>query len=79
MKQYIGSCVDNPFKDAKYRYNLLGILLHGREIVKRTFFKHCELDPELVEQMKHYPRDYCFYKFKNVYWFTNSAIEYFYI
>ena len=75
MKIFQGDCVDNPFKHAD---ELIEIIDRGREIKKPTFFKHCLIEPEIVAEMIKFPNDFRFYKSKEIYFYTWSAIEHFY-
>ncbi len=78
-KQYIWSCVTNPFKTID---KLSCIIDNAKEITKETFFKNCDFIPiDYVENKKQfdlYPNDFSFYKYKTIYFYTHSAIEYFY-
>ncbi len=75
-KQLIGTCVNHPFGTLN---DLADIIDKAREITKATFLKHCFIMAYVLEiDMKKYPDDYKFYKTGDIYFFTHSAIEYFY-
>ena len=83
MKQYIGSCVENPFDDIGTLTNV--VENNAVEIGKRTFLKHCIITEEQKQDMAHFPDDYEFYRSKvwqsnpsYIYFYNHSAIEYFY-
>ena len=78
-RQFWASCVNwNKNVDL-----LEEIIESGKKISKSTFLKNCEVEDPIVRQsMKNFPNDYIFYKgsgkYKNIYWYTWSMIEYFY-
>jgi len=74
-KVCIGSCGDNPFNSVE---KLDLIVENAREITKRTFLKYCCVHPDYLSDMKKFPHDYEFFKYRNIYFYTWSAIEYFY-
>ena len=74
-KQFIGTCVENPFKNVNQLINMID---NAREITKATFLKHCDVDIDILREMKRFPNDYMFCKNGQVYFFTWSAIEHFY-
>ena len=75
-KYYIGSCVNNPFKSTE---KLMEIIDKAREITIKTFLRNVSVAPHNREGFKEYPNDYTFHKSgKDIYFFTHSAIEYFY-
>lgn len=74
-KQFMGTCVENPFNSISM---LCEVVENAKEITKRTFFKHCFVHPETSQQMKQFPHDYSYSKYKNIYFFTWSRIEHFY-
>jgi len=74
-RQFIGTCVENPFG----RIDTLCNIVEGAyEITKDVFLSHCYVDELTIEQMEEYPNSYKFYVFEGIYFFSNSAIEYFY-
>ena len=74
-KEFIGTCVENPFEDDTILYEMVE---NAKEISKQTFFKHCNITLDHKRMMRDYPNDYQFYKNKNLYFYKWSAIEYFY-
>lgn len=74
-KEFSGTCVENPFGRIE---TLVKVIDNAIEITKQTFFKHCILSAELVAEIRLYPNDYRFYKYKSIYFYTWSAIEHFY-
>ena len=75
MKEFIGTCVENPFRRIE---TLVEIVDNAQEITKQTFLKHCFVHPDLLADMRRFPNDYSFWKCKNVYYYEWSAIEHFY-
>jgi homoaconitase/3-isopropylmalate dehydratase large subunit len=76
-KSFIGSCVNNPFKDVNL---LMDITQDAKEISKETFLKNCAVPANVKKQIEQYHWDYSFYSWKKgkIYFFVHSAIEYFY-
>jgi hypothetical protein len=74
-KEFIGDCVSNPFGKEIY-----DVKDGGKEISKKKFIDACDVDSEVLKDMKQYPNDYKYFynKDKDIYFFTHSAIEYFY-
>ena len=72
---FIWSCVDNPFKDL---ITLSYVIDNGKEINKRNFLNKCDVSIKLKKDMKEYQNDYRYYNQDWIYFFTHSAIEYFY-
>ena len=87
-KFFVGSCVNNPFHSIN---KLQDITDNSREIMRVTFLKRCSVrnihflynieGMSLKENMRKYPHDFSFNKSKidDVYFFTHSCIEYFYM
>lgn len=75
MKEFIGTCVENPFGDIA---TLVEITENATEIGKEGFIARCSVHPDTAADMLGFPHDFEFYKSRNVYFFTHSAIEYFY-
>ena len=75
MKPFQGTCVGNPFDDID---TLCQVVENADAIAKRTFLKHCDVDPDTKKEFTQWPRDYAFFKNKNVYFYTWSCIEHFY-
>jgi len=82
MKQFIGTCVDNPFGDIGTLIDIVDN--RAKQISKKAFLQNCDVLPELINTMQTYPNDYEFYKSEipftkqRVYFYTWSAIEHFY-
>lgn len=74
-KQFIGDCVNNPFENTEV---LSGIIENARDITKGTFLRNCGTNWALRRDMKVFPSDYSFSKYKGIYFFTWSMIEHFY-
>ena len=74
MKSFLCDCI-NPVWDTNY---LSEIIDEAKEITKQTFLKGCCIDSELKQEMKEYPYDYTYYKYKDIYFYTWSCIEHFY-
>lgn len=75
MKDFIGTCVSNPFESLD---ELEVITDNAREVDKREFLDICEIDDEIKAQMREYPHDYGFYKSGDIYFYTWSCIEHFF-
>lgn len=75
IKEYLGSCVINPFNSTE---ELQIIVEDAKEITKQKFMENCSISKEIKGNMKMFPNDYIFYKYEDIYFFTHSAIEYFY-
>ena len=73
-KQYWTNCVDWHLE----RDTLEEILDNAKDITKQTFLKRVEVDADNKKLMRMYPDDYCYSKYKDVYFYTWSAIEFFY-
>lgn len=81
-KQYQGSCVDNPFHNLK---RLNEVIDNAKDISSKKFFDNVDADDfisfgePLKVSVKRFPHSYDFYSYKNkIYFFVNSAIEYFF-
>ena len=74
-KEFIGTCVENPFGNIGA---LCRITDGGRRVGKKAFFSRCFVHPDIKRQMREYPGDYNFYKYRDVYFYKWSAIEHFY-
>ena len=79
MKQFQGTCVDNPFRTLD---RLNEVIDGGKEISRAMFVAQCNINTEggfLRDLMKEYPRDYVYYKsIDGIYFYTWSAIEHFF-
>ena len=80
MKQFIGTCVENPFDTVG---DLCQVVETARNITRQTFLKHCIVTPVERADFNSYIYDYGFYKYsgvigKDIYFYTWSAIEHFY-
>ena len=75
MKEFIGTCVDNPFLEASV---LSEVISNATEITRRAFLKNCFIDKGLMADMRRFPNDYFFAKSSDIYFYEWSAIEHFY-
>jgi len=82
-KEFIGTCVDNPFGDMGTLVNVVDN--HSRETDVREFLANCHVHPEVIEEMQRFPNDFGFYKSKvlwdqpySIYFYRHSAVEHFY-
>ena len=73
-KQYWTNCVDWHLKTD----TLIEMTENAREITKQTFLKRVEVDEDNKKLMRMFPNDYCYYKYKDIYFYEWSAIEFFY-
>ena len=82
MKQFIGTCVENPFEDIGTLTDI--VENRAKPISKRVFLQKCDVAQEVVIAMRTYPYDYEFYQSEIpftkqvIYFYTWSAIEHFY-
>ena len=74
-KEFAGTCVENPFGRIE---TLAEITENARTISKKKFFDNCFIHPDIVGQTRKYPHDYEFYQYKDIFFYTWSAIEHFY-
>lgn len=74
-KEFIGTCVDNPFGRVE---RLDHILDNAKKISKKRFLRECEIDKELVKDMRQYPQDYQFFEYGRIMFFEHSRIDFFY-
>jgi hypothetical protein len=74
-KEFQGTCVENPFRNIE---TLCDVVEKAIKITKRTFLQHCFIHCEILKNMKQFPNDYEFFKYKNIYFYRWSAIEHFY-
>lgn len=76
----IGTCVDNPFETMDA---LCSVIDEAYRITREQFEEYVDLEEEISEQMDEYPHDYTFSKSqwqgRDVYFFTMSRIEHFYM
>ena len=79
MKEFYGTCVDNPFTSVG---DLCQVVETAKPITRETFIKQCDTTPELRAELREWLYDYEFYHYRgilgNVYFYAWSAIEYFY-
>ena len=75
MKTFIGNCVSNPFGST---VKLIQIIDKAKKISRKKFLINCDIEHELIDLMKVYPHSFEFYEYKNIMFYTNSAIEHFY-
>lgn len=76
MKEFIGTCVGNPFGTSEA---LDKIIDEAEEITIKEFLAVTEdITPELELEMRRYPDDFAFYRSGNIYYYEWSAIEHFY-
>lgn len=83
-KTFIGTCVNNPFQS----FNALETVINNAiEITKRTFLRNCETEFQSDYNinpldMEAFPNDFSYHRSRSngeyIYFFTHSAIEYFY-
>ncbi len=74
-KQFIGTCVDNPFRSTE---KLSSVIDSSVPMSKRAFMMACDVSEGIRAAMRRFPNDYGFYKNGGVCFFTWSAIEHFY-
>lgn len=75
MKEFIGTCVENPFERIEL---LVEITEKARPISKKRFIENCYIHPDIIKAIKQYPDDYEFFEYKDVMFYVWSAIEHFY-
>jgi len=74
-KQFIGSCVSNPFGSAE---KLSKVLAKGVKYNKVKFIGECDIDMEVISDMRAYTRDYKFFRSGSIRYYELSGIEYFF-
>ena len=79
-KTYFWNCTNNPFNTLE---ELSEACESTNEITKEEFLKTCKIENHLYtnnihKDLKYFPNDFSFYKFKEIYFYTHSCIEYFY-
>ena len=74
-REFIGTCVENPFDRIEI---LAGIVNQAEEISRQTFLEHCVVHEDILRDMRRFPNDYSYYKYKTIYFYDWSAIEHFY-
>jgi hypothetical protein len=79
LKEFIGTCVDNPFYSVG---DLCQVVEYGNPISKKTFIANCAVHLDILKAFTKFPHDYEFYHYKGIigdyYFYTWSAIEHFY-
>jgi hypothetical protein len=80
MKEYIGCCVDAPYEELGLKDcdEFCEWLDKKEDLDLIEFVNSCNLDKELLKSIILYPSSYEYYKIGEVYFYVNSAIEYFY-
>lgn len=73
-KEFICSCVNPIWETDK----LIDIIDNAKKISKKEFFDNCDVNEDLISNIKEYPYDFEFYKNGEIMFFTHSAIESFY-
>jgi len=74
-KEFVGTCVDNPFKTASALQN---IIIGAHCITRKSFLMNCNVPKDVKDLMLSYPHDFGYFRNGEVYYYTHSAIEYFY-
>lgn len=79
-KIYQGNCIENPFHTID---KIREVVYNAEEISKSTFLKNVGMTTwgtldTLKFGMKVFPNDFTYYKYKNIYFFRHSGIEYFF-
>lgn len=80
MREFIGTCVGNPFASVG---DLCQVVENARPITKRTFLRRCNIPSDLKAEFTMYPHSFEFSKYngiigEDIYFYTWSAIEHFY-
>ena len=76
MKDFIGTCVENPFGRIE---ELSRIIEKGKVISKTRFMGACAVHPDTLKDMKRFPHDYEYFQsLDRIYYYEWSAIEHFY-
>ena len=74
-KQFIGTCVSNPFRSTN---KLQDVIDSADEITKDEFLDECDVDERTMVDMDEYPNDFEYCRSGDVYFFTHSATEHFF-
>lgn len=75
MREFIGTCVNNPFIDAE---ELSKVISKATRITRSSFLSECAVDKRLEKEMYKRPADFEFYRYNNIYFYRHSRIEHFY-
>ena len=75
MKEFIGTCVENPFGTVS---KLNAIIDKGCKVSRKRFFETCDLLDEEKNVMRQYPNDFRFYVSGKIWFYEWSCIEHFY-
>ncbi len=75
MREFIGTCVDNPFMD---KAELDKIINKATRITRSSFLSECLVEKRLEKEMYKRPADFEFYRYYYIYFYKHSRIEHFY-
>jgi len=75
MKQYIGDCTGGTFSSQEKQDE---ILFKARKMSKKKFLLECNVDDETKADMKRFPHDYIFWRYKDICFHEWSRIDFFY-
>ena len=76
MKQFIGTCVENPFHSLR---ELESVIDKGVPITKGCFLNRCDVPLDIQDMMRQFPHDFEYYQSNGgIAFYTWSAIEHFY-
>jgi hypothetical protein len=75
MKEFIGTCVENPFGSVD---RLCEIIDKAKNVSRKAFFTVCDLSEDEKRIMRQYPNDFRFFCNGAIFFYEWSRIEYFY-
>ncbi len=81
QKNFIGSCVENPFDSVEQLSNVID---NAKEITLKEFSDNCDIkgiklfNQSLSKCFKEFPHSFGFYKNGEIFFFENSRIEHFF-
>jgi len=75
MKNFIGTCIHNPFESRKAFDR---VVKGAGKCSKTQFLRECNVHSDIVKMIKAYPNDFEFYRYGNIYFYKWSGIEHFY-
>ena len=80
-KQFRGTCGENPFNNVNTQNKVLDM---AKEISAKSFLKEVDIKDfniygqPMLNELRKFPRDFTFFKYKDIYFFEHSRIDYFF-
>ncbi len=81
MKQFLCDCTNPDYEELNLKdvNEFSDFIAEAKEISKNKFLDECQVDTETKLMMFKFPHDFGFYKNGDVYFFTHSCIEHFFL